>query len=127
VAKDNVAEEVKALKDTLAQLRATTKSLSDNLAALKNTVSTSNTAQNTQISKVSDALDRVEKAQTDLRKTAAATAAPVHMHRPRRRPPRLLTSPVRQTAAAAGADGAWRTAAEPQAARRARLGVAPRL
>ena len=81
VTKDNVAEEMKALKDTVAQLRATTKSLSDNLAALKNTVSTSNTAQNTQISKVSDALDRVEKAQVDLRKTAAATAtaAPTHM------------------------------------------------
>jgi hypothetical protein len=80
VIKDNVAEEMKALKDTVAQLRATTKSLSDNLAALKNTVSTSNTAQNTQISKVSDALDRVEKAQADLRKTAAtATAAPTHM------------------------------------------------
>jgi Skp family chaperone for outer membrane proteins len=81
VTKDNVAEEMKALKDTVAQLRATTKSLSDNLAALKNTVSTSNTAQNTQISKVSDALDRVEKTQADLRKTAAATAtaAPAHM------------------------------------------------
>ena len=81
VTKDNVAEEVKALKDTVVQLRATTKSLSDNLAALKNTVSTSNTAQNTQISKVSDAIDRVEKTQADLRKTAAATApaAPAHM------------------------------------------------
>ena len=83
VAKDNVADEMKALKDTVAQLRQTTKSLSDNLAALKNTVSTSNTAQNTQISKVSDALDRVEKAQADMRKTAAATAttaaAPAHM------------------------------------------------
>jgi hypothetical protein len=80
VVKDNVADEVKALKDTVAQLRATTKSLSDNLAALKNTVSTSNTAQNTQISKVSEALDRFEKAQAELRKTAAAaTAAPAHM------------------------------------------------
>jgi hypothetical protein len=79
VTKDNVAEEVKALRDTVAQLRATTRSLSDNLAALKSTVATSNTAQNTQISKVSDALDRVEKAQADLRKTAAAAPAPVHM------------------------------------------------
>jgi hypothetical protein len=83
VTKDNVAEEVKALKDTVAQLRQTTKSLSDNLAALKSTVATSSTGQNTQISKVSDALDRVEKAQADLRKTAAAaaapTAAPAHM------------------------------------------------
>jgi Skp family chaperone for outer membrane proteins len=80
VLKDNVAEEMKALKDTVAQLRQTTKSLSDNLAALKSTVATSNTGQNTQISKVSDALDRVEKAQADLRKTAAAaTVAPAHM------------------------------------------------
>jgi hypothetical protein len=81
VTKDTVAEEVKALKDTVAQLRQTTKSLSDNLAGLRSTVATSNTAQNTQISKVADALDRVEKAQADLRKTAAAapTAAPAHM------------------------------------------------
>jgi hypothetical protein len=81
VAKDNVADEVKALKDTVAQLRATTKSLGDNLAALKGTVSTSNATQNTQISKVSEVLDRIEKAQADLRKTAATTvaAAPAHM------------------------------------------------
>jgi hypothetical protein len=79
VTRDNVAEEVKALRDTVAQLRLTTKSLSDNLAALKSTVATSNTVQNTQISKVSDALDRVEKAQADLRKTAAAAVAPAHM------------------------------------------------
>ena len=81
VTKDNVAEEMKALKDTVAQLRQTTKSLSDNLAALKSTVATSNTAQNTQISRVSDALDRVEKTQADLRMTAAAaaTVAPAHM------------------------------------------------
>jgi hypothetical protein len=81
VARDNVADEVKALKDTVAQLRATTKSLGDNLAALKGTVSTSNAAQNTQISKVSEVLDRIEKTQADLRKTAATTAAtaPAHM------------------------------------------------
>jgi hypothetical protein len=78
VTRDNVAEEVKALKETVAQLRATTKSLGDNLAALKSTVSTSNAAQNTQISKVSEALDRIEKAQAEQRKTAAA-AAPAHM------------------------------------------------
>jgi hypothetical protein len=81
VAKDNVADEVKALKDTVAQLRATTKSLGDNLASLKSTVSTSNAAQNTQISKVSEVLDRIEKAQADLRKTTAAStaAAPAHL------------------------------------------------
>lgn len=79
--RDTVAEEVKALKDTVAQLRATTRSLTDNLAVLKSTVSTSNTAQNTQISKLSDSLDRVEKSQAELRKMAAApaAAAPAHM------------------------------------------------
>ncbi|MGZ8368786.1 MAG: hypothetical protein ACXWVK_08810, partial [Rhodoplanes sp.] len=38
--KDNVADEVKALKDTVTQLRGTTKALSDNLAALKTSVTT---------------------------------------------------------------------------------------
>ena len=72
VAKDHVADEVKALKDTVAQLRTTTKSLSDNLAALKTSVNTSNSAQNTQIGKIAETLDRVEKSQAEQRKTAAA-------------------------------------------------------
>lgn len=74
-AKDATSDEVKALKDTVTQLRATTKALSDNLAALKNTVSTSNTTQNTQISKISETLERVEKSQTEQRKAAVAAAA----------------------------------------------------
>lgn len=76
VAKDNVADEVKALKETVAQLRGATKSLSDNLAALKTSVTTSNTAQNTQIGKIAETLDRVEKTQVEQRKAAAAQAAP---------------------------------------------------
>jgi len=79
IAKDNVAEEVKALKDTVAQLRGATKSLSDNLSALKTSVTTSNTTQNTQIGKIAETLDRVEKAQADQRKIAAAPApTPAH-------------------------------------------------
>lgn len=78
VTKDNVAEEVKALKDTVAQLRGTTKSLSDNLAALKTSVNTSNNAQNTQIGKIAETLDRVEKGQAEQRKAAAAAVAPAH-------------------------------------------------
>jgi hypothetical protein len=73
--KDNVADDVKALRDTVAQLRATTKSLSDNLAALKTAVSTSNTAQNGQIAKLTEALDRVEKGQAEQRRAAATPAA----------------------------------------------------
>ena len=83
VAKDHVADEVKALKDTVAQLRTTTKSLSDNLAALKTSVNTSNTAQNTQIGKIAETLDRVEKSQAEQRKTAAAQ----QQHSRRRKPP----------------------------------------
>jgi hypothetical protein len=78
ITKDNVAEEVKSLKETVAQLRSTTKSLSDNLAALKTSVNTSNTAQNTQIGKIAETLDRVEKTQAESRKTAA-TAPATHM------------------------------------------------
>jgi hypothetical protein len=74
--KDNVADEVKALKETVAQLRGATKSLSDNLASLKTSVTTSNTAQNTQIGKIAETLDRVEKTQADQKKMAAAYAAP---------------------------------------------------
>ena len=73
-AKEHVADEVKALKDSVAQLRATTKSLSDNLAALKTTVASSGAQSN----KIAETLDRLEKGQAEQRKA---------QHRPRR-PPR---------------------------------------
>jgi len=73
--RDHVADEVKALKDTVAQLRGATRSLSDNLAALKTSVMTSNTAQNTQIGKIAETLDRLEKAQAEQKKTIAAVQA----------------------------------------------------
>jgi len=82
VVKDPLADEVKALKDNVAQLRVAMKSLSDNLATLKVSVSTSNVsqnAQNAQIGKIAEVLDRVEKAQAEQRKIAtAAAAAPAH-------------------------------------------------
>jgi len=76
VTRDSVADEVKALKETVVQLRGTTKSLSDNLASLKTGVTTSSTAQNTQIGKIAETLDRVEKTQAEQKKMAAAHAAP---------------------------------------------------
>ena len=75
VQKENVAEEMKALKETVVQLRTATRTLSENLAALKTSVNTSNTAQNTQIGKIAETLERVEKGQTEQRKTIAAAAA----------------------------------------------------
>jgi len=74
VTKDNVADEVKSLKDTVAQLRTATKSLSDNLSALKTSVNSSNSAQNAQIGKIAETLDRVEKTQAEQRKIAATPA-----------------------------------------------------
>jgi hypothetical protein len=72
VAKEHMADEIKALKETVAQLRANTKSLNDNLAALKTSMTASNSAQNTQIGKIAETLDRVEKTQAEQRKTVAA-------------------------------------------------------
>jgi hypothetical protein len=73
--KDNTADEVKALRETVAQLRATTKSLGDNLAAVKSALNASNTTQNGQIAKLTEALDRVEKGHAEQRRAAAAAAA----------------------------------------------------
>jgi hypothetical protein len=69
-AKEHVADEVKALKDSVAQLRATTKSLSDNLAALKTTVASSSA----QSSKIAETLDRLEKGQAEQRKVSTTQA-----------------------------------------------------
>lgn len=70
VGKEQVADEVKALKDTVAQLRATTNKLSDNFAALKTSVA----AASTQNGKIGEALERIEKNQAEQRKTAAAVS-----------------------------------------------------
>jgi hypothetical protein len=79
-AKEQMADEIKALKETVAQLRASTKSLNDNFTALKTTVSTTTTAANAQSTKITETLDRIEKAQAEQRKTAAAAAVtPAHL------------------------------------------------
>ena len=70
VAKEHVAEEVRALKESVAQLRTTTRSLSDNLASLKSSVSTASS----QNGRIAEALDRIEKAQAESRKAATAAA-----------------------------------------------------
>jgi hypothetical protein len=71
VAKEHVADEVRALKESVAQLRATTKTLSDNLASLKSTV----TSAGTQNGKIAETLERIEKAQAESRKAATTVAA----------------------------------------------------
>jgi hypothetical protein len=75
VAKDP-SDEIRALKDSIVQLRAHTKSLNDNLASLKTTVTTTTAMANQQNSKVAETLDRIEKAQAEQKKLMASQAAP---------------------------------------------------
>jgi hypothetical protein len=58
-------EEVRVLKDTVAQLRMNVKTLSDNLAALRTTINTSSSAANVQFTKITEALDRVERSKVE--------------------------------------------------------------
>jgi hypothetical protein len=70
VAKEHLTDEVKALKESVAQLRNATRTLSDNFSALKNTV----TSAGTQNGKIAEMLERLEKNQAEQRKTAAAAS-----------------------------------------------------
>ena len=115
VAKEHLADEVKALKDTVAQLRATTNKLSDNFTALKTTVTTAS-AQN---GKIAETLERIEKA----RPSSA---------RPRPRQPRRIDDGShrldRATEAARRSTGGARHAADHlETAGRAGLRAAPGL
>jgi hypothetical protein len=54
-------DEVRILKESVAQLKTNVKALSDNVAALRSTINLSTSAANTQFTKISESLDRVEK------------------------------------------------------------------
>jgi septal ring factor EnvC (AmiA/AmiB activator) len=54
-------DEVRILKESVAQLKTNVKSLSENVAALRSTINLSTSAANTQFTKISESLDRVEK------------------------------------------------------------------
>jgi hypothetical protein len=70
IAREHVADEVKALKESVAQLRTATRTLSDSFSALKTTVASAGT----QNSKIAETLERIEKSQAELRKSAALAA-----------------------------------------------------
>jgi len=76
LAKEAGSDEIKALKDSIAQLRVYTKSLSDNVAALKTTVNTTTAAASQQNTKIIEAVERIEKAQAEQKKLAQAQPAP---------------------------------------------------
>jgi hypothetical protein len=63
-------EDIRVLKDTVAQLRANMKALADNVAAMRVSITASNSTVNGQLTKISEALDRAE------RHPAAAPAVP---------------------------------------------------
>ncbi len=74
VVKEPAADEIKGLKDSIAQLRTFTKSLSDNVAALKTTMNTPTAEESQQSGKITEALERIEKAQAEQKKFAAQVA-----------------------------------------------------
>jgi hypothetical protein len=63
-------DEVRVLKESVAQLKTNVKALSDNVAALRSTINLSTSAANTQFTKISESLDRVEKERTADRERA---------------------------------------------------------
>jgi hypothetical protein len=68
-------DEVRALKESVAQLRIQVRTLSDNVAALKVGVTAVNATANTQFAKISEAIERVEKSR-DQHRTAALAPSP---------------------------------------------------
>ena len=64
-------DDIRALRDSIAQLRAQTKSFNDNLASLKTTVTTTTAVANQQTAKITETLERIEKAQSEQKKLAA--------------------------------------------------------
>jgi hypothetical protein len=63
-------DEVRILKESVAQLKGNVKALSENVAALRSTINLSTSAANTQFTKISESLDRVEKERTADRERA---------------------------------------------------------
>jgi hypothetical protein len=55
------SDEVRILRESVAQLKSNVKALSDNVAALRSTINLSTSAANSQFTKISETLDRVEK------------------------------------------------------------------
>src|ERR1700736_485404 len=63
-------DEVRILRESVAQLKSNVKALNENVAALRSTINLSTSAANTQFTKISEALDRVEKERAAARERA---------------------------------------------------------
>jgi hypothetical protein len=75
-APDQNAEEIKLLKETIAQLRANTKALNDGLAALRTGLANTTAASAAQMTKIAETLDRVERRAIVAQAPQPAPAAP---------------------------------------------------
>jgi hypothetical protein len=69
-------DEVRALKESVGQLRIQVRALSDNVAALKVGVTAVNTTANSQFAKINEILERVERTREPQHRAAALPPAP---------------------------------------------------
>jgi hypothetical protein len=86
------SDEVRVLRDSVAQLKSNVKALSDNVAALRSTINLSTSAANTQFTKISETLDRVEKERAADRERADRERAADRERTDRERTERRVTT-----------------------------------
>jgi hypothetical protein len=76
IARVDANEDIRALKDTVAQLRANVKTLGDTMAAMRTASTASNANVSAQLGKVTETLDRVERGERRAAVAAPPAAAP---------------------------------------------------
>jgi hypothetical protein len=69
-------EDLRALKESVAQLRSHVKVVNDNLAALRANFGTVTSAVTSQLAKISDEVEKVERLQSDRRAAASGPESP---------------------------------------------------
>ena len=72
----DAAEEIRALKDSIAQLRANLKTIGDNVAAVRAGLNASFSSSTAQFAKLAEALDKLEHHQAERHAAAASPPAP---------------------------------------------------
>ena len=72
--RSDTAEEIRSLKESVAQLRGTVKTILDNIAGMRTGLNTSLSNSAGQLSKISEAIEKLEHHQAERQKTAAAAA-----------------------------------------------------
>jgi hypothetical protein len=90
-ARQEGGDEVRVLRDSVAQLKGNVKALNENVAALRSTINLSTSAANSQFTKISETLDRVEKERAADRERADRERA--ERERTERRVTTLAPSP----------------------------------